>query len=388
MKIRTNLLSIILLLIISATINAESYELQLRSRSGDNINYKTVEWDADETAFLFVRAPEAMGKRSKLLLDKAKSNGSIVTNAFTKIAPDKKAKHKIFLGTIDGNLNEKTELAGAVLVRDLINIPGAKNYRERELAVIELEKQGFATISSVDLLGGQALRSLDDKRPHVVVMISDDHYKADTWMPPLIEKFQNDADIYFTILHGEGGAVFRGIDELETADSLVVYFRRLALHKDQLEKVKKFVESGRGVVGLRTASHGFSDNKKKKPDYQNWDGFDKKILGGSYNGHGKDELGSEISNIPDKENSPILDGVKPANWHSTGSVYYMKITDENAVVYQYASSSERKNVPLTWTRMYGKTRVAFTALGHWDDVKEPPFQKVFLNLIKWSIDKK
>jgi type 1 glutamine amidotransferase len=78
----------------------------------------------------------------------------------------------------------------------------------------------------------------------------------------------------------------------------------------------------------------------------------------------------------------------------------MNPVTDNATIYQYAHSTETQNtnnqkkkritekIPVTWTRMHGKTKIAFTALGHWDDAKEPQFQKVFLNLIKWSADKK
>ncbi|MDR0391878.1 MAG: hypothetical protein LBH59_08225, partial [Planctomycetaceae bacterium] len=298
-------------ILIPAMLNAESYDFQLRSRTGDKIQYKTVKWETNETAVFFVPARNELQPRIKQFLDTTKEKDSIISNSLAKIAPiqnNKNIKNKIFLGTLNNKIIN--DLGDVVIVRDLIHVPDAKNYRDREKIIIDLEKKGFKTISSVDLLGGQAFRYSDDKRPHVVVMISDDHYKADTWMPPLVEKFQNDNELYFTILHGEGEHVFHGIDEIDTADSLVLYFRRLGLREDQLNKVKNFVDSGRGIVGLRTICHGFSPGGKLTPDQKRWDSFDKKILGSNYHGHGKDELGSEITNNPQYENSPILKDVK------------------------------------------------------------------------------
>ncbi|MDR2346619.1 MAG: ThuA domain-containing protein [Planctomycetaceae bacterium] len=400
MKLITTILASIVILLISVTINADTYDLQVRSRSGNEINYTTIKINPQEVTFLYMPVRNEMQDRIKTLLDHAKTNGSRLINLMSKIAIDPNLKNKIFLGTLPKDPNIRPDFKDTIVIRDLINIPDAKNYLEREKIIIDLEKQGVKTISSADLIGGQAFRYADDKRPHVVIMISDDHYKADKWMPPLIEKFQNENELYFTILHGEGSNIFHNIDELDSADSLVIYFRRLALRSDQLDKVKKFVDSGRGIVGLRTACHGFSVGGKIKPDHKSWHEFDNKILGSNYHGHGEDNLGSEISNNPELENSPILQDVKPSTWHSTGSVYFMNPVKDDAIIYQYAHSSETlkpenqkkkkitEKIPVTWTRMHGKTKIAFTALGHWDDVKEPPFQKVFLNLIKWSVDKK
>lgn len=399
MKIITSLLTVIFALLISVTINAETYDLQVRSRTGDEIKYSTIQLNSEETTFLFMPVRNEMKDRIKKLLDYVKSKNSNLTNLSTKIAIDPNAKNKFFLGTMSNDPKIKPDLTNTIVIRDLVNIPNAKTYLDREKIIIDLEKQGVKTISSVDLIGGQAFRYADDKRPHVVVMISDDHYKADTWAPPLIEKFQSEGELYFTILHGEGGNIFHGIDELDTADSLVIYFRRLALREDQLDKVKKFVESGKGVVGLRTACHAFAVGGKLAPKFKEWREFDNKVLGSNYHGHGEDNLGSEISNNPEQANSPILKDVQPETWHSTGSVYFMNPVNDDATIYQYAHSTETMNpqiqkkkkitekIPVTWTRIYGKTKIAFTTLGHQDDAPKPQFQKLFLNLIKWSVEK-
>ena len=224
-------------------------------------------------------------------------------------------------------------------------------------------------------------------RPHVAVMVSDDHYKADTLLPPLLEKMAEKNDWQLTVLHGKGGSDFPNIAALETADVLIVFVRRLALPKKQLAAVKKYVASGRGVIGLRTASHAF-EMKGKIPDgCENWPGFDRDVLGGNYHNHGKDALGSDIANVAEQADSPILRGVTPAKWHSTGSLYFTGPLATGATVYQTAGSPERPNEPLTWTRMHGKTRVAYTALGHPDDYKEPAFRQLLENLIRWAMEK-
>src|SRR6476646_10698326 len=50
------------------------------------------------------------------------------------------------------------------------------------------------------------------------------------------------------------GTQLTGAKSLETADVAVFFTRRVSLAPDQLDLVRKFVASGRGVVGIRTAS--------------------------------------------------------------------------------------------------------------------------------------
>lgn len=223
------------------------------------------------------------------------------------------------------------------------------------------------------------------KKPLVAVMVSDDHYDADKLIPPLMQRLGKENGWDVVILHGHGTANFPNIDVLDQADVLVVYVRRLALPKEQLAKVKKFVHSGRGLVGLRTASHAFVSNAKVLPEHgENWVEFDRNVLGGNYHGHGNDDLGSDIENVASQSDSPILKEVTSARWHSVGSLYFTTPVKEDATIYQTASSSQQKNVPLTWTRMYGKTRVAFTALGHQKDFEVEAFQNLVRNLVRWA----
>ncbi|MDR2114749.1 MAG: ThuA domain-containing protein [Planctomycetaceae bacterium] len=225
----------------------------------------------------------------------------------------------------------------------------------------------------------------ETKKPLVAVMVSDDHYDADKLLPPLMQRLGKENGWDVVILHGQGTANFPNIEVLDKADVLVVYVRRLALPKEQLAKVKKFVNSGRGVVGLRTACHAFKSNAKVLPkDCENWAEFDHDVLGGNYHDHGKNEIGSDIENVTAQSDSPILKDVVPARWHSVGSLYFTDPVKDDATIYQTASSSQQKNVPLTWTRMYGKTRIAFTALGHQKDFEVEAFQNLVRNLVHWA----
>ncbi|MDR1963982.1 MAG: ThuA domain-containing protein [Planctomycetaceae bacterium] len=223
------------------------------------------------------------------------------------------------------------------------------------------------------------------EKPLVAVMVSDDHYDADKLLPPLMQRLGKENGWEVVILHGHGTANFPNIEILDKTDVLVVFVRRLALPKEQLAVVKKFVESGRGLVGLRTACHAFESNAKTLPEHvENWAEFDHDVLGGNYHGHGKDDLGSDIENATTQSDSAILKEVTPDRWHSTGSLYFTNPVKNDATIYQVASSPQQKNVPLTWTRLHGQTRIAFTALGHQKDFEVKAFQNLVRNLVHWA----
>jgi len=246
----------------------------------------------------------------------------------------------------------------------------------------------FLIISSICFVFTACSLGAAELRPLVAVMVSDDHYDADTLLPPLIEKLAKANGWNVVLLHGKGTSNFPNIDVLEKADTLVIYVRRLTLPKDQLAALKRYVESGRGLVGLRTACHAFTLNNQPAPDgCENWPEFDADVLGGNYHDHGKNELGSDIQNVESKLDSPILSGVKPDRWHSAGSLYWTDPIKDDVTLYQTGSSPEGKEVPITWTRMHGKTRVAFSALGHQKDFEVEAFQTLLRNMIAWSLEK-
>jgi len=125
-------------------------------------------------------------------------------------------------------------------------------------------------------------------------------------------------------------------------------------------------------------------NGKVPEGHANWKEFDREVLGGNYHGHGKDALGGNVANVESLADSPLLEGVAPEKWHSSGWVYWTSpLQDKDAVVYQTSSTTEGE-APLTWTRTYKGKRVAYTALGHYDDFKIEQARRMIINLILWT----
>jgi type 1 glutamine amidotransferase/nicotinamidase-related amidase len=280
-----------------------------------------------------------------------------------------------------------------LLVRDLTDTmynprkaPFVSHVRGTELIVEHIEKFVCPTITSSDLLGGPASRFAEDDRPHVAILVSDDHYDADKTLPQFAQMLRERHGCHCTLLHGQGTSNIPGTGELEAADCLVLYVRRLALPKEQLDRVRRYLRSGNPLVALRTASHAFDVRGKAEEGEAEWPEFDAQVLGGNYHGHGSNERGTDVAVRTGQANHSILAGVKPATWHSTGSLYFTSPVAGDATVLMTGSLGDQTE-PLTWIRTYEGGRVFYTGLGHPDDFDDPQFRKLLVNAIFWALDR-
>src|SRR3954471_19289677 len=93
---------------------------------------------------------------------------------------------------------------------------------------------------------------------------------------------------------GEG---LPGLDALDKTDLMIVFTRRVKLPPAQLEQLHKYIDSGRPIIGIRTASHAF----------ENYMEFDHDILGGGYKGHYTNSQ-SQIRPVADQAGNSVLAG--------------------------------------------------------------------------------
>ena len=270
--------------------------------------------------------------------------------------------------------------------------PKVSHYRGTELVVEHIEKYWCPTITRTDFVHKPAFRFQGDSRPHIVFIVSDDHYHADKTLPEFAQWLREKHELHCTVLHGEGKHDIPAMVNLETADAVILYVRRLGLPLRQMKALQRFVETGKPLIGLRTANHAFSMHMKapkgfKVPDGRmEWKEFDATILGGNYHGHGPNELGTHVNVVDASANHPILKDVAPRAWHSTGSLYYVAPIAEDATLLMEGSISERTE-PLTWIRQRrdGRGKIFYTGLGHPDDFTEPAFRQLMVNAIHWAL---
>lgn len=250
-----------------------------------------------------------------------------------------------------------------------------------------------ATLVSA-VFASEAPHSQKEAKAHIVFLISEDpdNYEAHKTIPAFAEQLRQHHNFEVTVLLGNGpreGFHFPGLDVLEKADLLIVFCRRVALSHKQLERVKKYLEAGKPIIGLRTANHAFSVRGKVQEGYEAWPEFVPRVLGSENRGYGPSAPGTEVSIVSDAKDHPILKGVKPRQWHSNGNVYRAApLLDPDAVIL-LTGTVEGEVEPICWTRITAdNSRVFYTSLGYPDDFKMAPFRKLLVNGIYWALSGK
>ncbi len=228
----------------------------------------------------------------------------------------------------------------------------------------------------------------DASSPLAAIIVSDDHYHADTLFPELLAPWlEKNFKIRTVVIHGRGGGDFENIEQLKNADVALLYLRRIAPKTEQLEMFKDYLRSGRPLIAFRTSSHAFSlsfDGKKKPEEgFSEWREFDAEVLGGNYHNHGPNDQGTQVTTLPAAKEHPIFKDVDTESYHSSGSLYFTLPIAENAELFQVGDVMGRRE-PLTWLRKneWGGL-VFYTALGHWDDIQDVRFLQTVGNAIRY-----
>ncbi len=171
-----------------------------------------------------------------------------------------------------------------------------------------------------------------------------------------------------------------GLDQLATCDVAIFFTRRLKPEPAQLDLIKKYVESGKPVIGIRTASHGL----------QNWLEMDKHVFGGNYQMHHKAGPKCDVKVVEMNAKHPLLEGVKP--FTTVGSLYKNpELTNDVTVL--LTGSIPNITEPVAWVRDHkvsvGKTqRVFYTSLGHQADFADANFLRLVSNAVLWTTNSK
>ncbi|MDB5312275.1 MAG: hypothetical protein JWO38_6477 [Gemmataceae bacterium] len=162
-----------------------------------------------------------------------------------------------------------------------------------------------------------------------------------------------------------------GLETLETADVAVFFTRRLKIPPADLERVKKFVQSGKPVIGIRTASHGFQD----------WLEMDTLVFGGDYKNHYGAGPACAVTVAAAAKDHPVLKGV--VDFKSNGSLYKNPNVAADVTVLLKGSIPDQSE-PVAWVREKDGRRVFYTSLGHPDDFKNETFTRLLVNALAWT----
>jgi putative membrane-bound dehydrogenase-like protein len=214
----------------------------------------------------------------------------------------------------------------------------------------------------------------DPKKIIKVCLVSGSlEYDSDTSLSEFQKYLESNYPIRCTRAIRKTDTDLPGLEKLETCDIAVFFTRRLKISGEQLDRVKKYCASGKPIVAIRTASHGF----------QNWLEMDKEVLGGNYKNHYGQEK-TKVTPVAGASKEQILQGVGP--FVSDGSLYRNTGLSKDCHVL-LTGAIDGHEEPVAWTRLHNGGRVFYTSLGHQNDFKDPQFRALLVNALFWAVQR-
>lgn len=228
---------------------------------------------------------------------------------------------------------------------------------------------------------------------HAVFILHEREYNTPETVPAFADKeLAEGLGWKCTYVFGDGVHSISGLDVLEDADLMFVSVRRRFLPPEQLAHIKRYVESGKPVVGIRTASHAFAARGRVPEGHVEWKEFDADVLGGNYTGHHSnhppDDPKTTVWAVDSAKNHPILEGIPKEPFKSTSWLYKTAPLADSATLLLTGRVEDSKPEPVAWTNesKYGN-RVFYTSLGHPDDFADPIFRRLLVNGMFWALGK-
>ncbi len=284
-----------------------------------------------------------------------------------------------------------------VLMRDLTDTmynperkPFVSHFTGTDLIVEHIEKWVCPTITSDQFIGGKPYVFSTDKRPHVVAVILEKEYRTNETLPAFALSQLGKSYRVSTVFGDEANwNNLPGIEVLESADVLLLSARRQVLPPAQMAIIRKHIESGKPVVGIRTASHSFGLRGATPPDgLVAWESFDADVFGGNYSNHYGAGPKVAISVAEGAAAHAILEGVDLSKLEGIGSLYVVSPLAKTTQPLLFGAIPNKAAEPIAWTntnKFGGKS--FYTSLGHIGDFEQPAFQTLLKNAIDWAVAK-
>jgi type 1 glutamine amidotransferase len=260
------------------------------------------------------------------------------------------------------------------------------------------------------------------KGKHIVLVSGDEEYRSEETLPQLAKILAKHHGFKCTVLFAidpKDGTInpnqtnnIPGLEALKTADLLVIFTRFRDLPDEQMKHIVDYVESGRPIIGLRTATHAF--NSKSSKIYarygwrsQEWEGgFGRQVLGETWiSHHGQHGKQSTRGNIAKgAESHPIVRGIKDGDIWGPTDVYGVRLPlpgDSRPLVLGQVLAgmspsdlpvSGKQNdpmLPIAWVKTYtakqGSTgRVFTTTMGASQDLLSEGLRRLLVNACYWA----
>ena len=257
------------------------------------------------------------------------------------------------------------------------------------------------------------------KGKHIVLVSGDEEYRSEEALPQLAKILATRHGFKCTVLFaiGKDGTIdpncndnIPGLEALRSADLMIIATRFRNLPDDQMKEVVDYVESGRPIIGMRTATHAFNLRSPTYAKYswnnKSWPGgFGRQVLGETWvnhhGNHGKESTRGIVA--PGAKDHPILRGIKDGEiWGPTDVYEAHPPTDCTPLVLgQVLSGMQptdpplegKKNdpmMPIAWIKTYTgqqgkKSRIFTTTMGAATDLESEGTRRLLVNAAYWSI---
>lgn len=283
------------------------------------------------------------------------------------------------------------------------------------------------------LLTGPALHAADPwvvyegkdgpgRGKHVVLVSGDEEYRSEETLPQLGKILAKHHGFKCTVLFAidpKDGTIdpnvsnIPGLQALKDADLLVLFTRFRHLPDEQMKPLAEYIESGKPIIGLRTATHAFSlkkDDPYAKYSYNSkeWPGgFGKQVLGETWvSHHGKHGSQSTRGIIASQAaEHPIVRGLKDGDIWGPTDVYGLHLPlpgDSKPLVLGQVLAGMKPTdppvdgpqndpmMPVAWTKTYngaqGKAaRVFTTTMGASQDFESEGLRRLLVNATYWAL---
>ena len=289
---------------------------------------------------------------------------------------------------------------------------------------------GFAaTLSAADWVVYEGKEG-PGKGKHIVLVSGDEEYRSEEALPQLGKILAQRQGFKCTVLFpiDKDGTInpeisnIPGLEALASADLMIVALRFRNLPDEQMQHIDAYLESGKPVMGMRTATHAFNIPKERKYAKYSWgfggedykQGFGKQVLGETWvnhhGAHGKESTRGLIAK--GQESNPILRGIKDGDIWGPTDVYTVNLPlpgDSMPLVMGQVltgmkfddppleAPSDPKKVnkndpmmPVAWTKTYkgesGKVgRVFTTTMGSANDLLAEGTRRMLVNAALWAV---
>jgi type 1 glutamine amidotransferase len=257
------------------------------------------------------------------------------------------------------------------------------------------------------------------KGKHIVLISGDEEYRSEEALPQLAKILATHHGFKCTVLFAidKDGTInpnisnIPGLEALQTADLMIIFTRFRDLPDEQMKHIVDYVESGKPIIGMRTATHAF--NIKEGKTYARYGdgskdgGFGRQVLGekwvNHHGHHGKESTRGIL--VKGQEMHPILRGIKDGDIWGPTDVYTVNLPlpgdSQPLVLGQVLQGMKatdeplegKKNdpmMPVAWTKTYktteGKTaRVFTTTMGASKDLESEGLRRLLVNATYWAV---